>query len=306
MKLLEFDISSPVTAGLDPLEALLCAVRRSIDVHLDGVRQTLPGGPSLAGLSSGKMLRTRLVGYLARHEVPGFRWEAAVAACVATELAHSASLCHDDIIDEAELRRGVPTIWRRMGTPGAILVGDLLIFEAFAAAARSGQANAAAELSRTLVAVCRAEMHQELGHRGEAGDLARWHSVCEGKTGALFGYPARIACGDDRPIAAALHHAALQLGTAYQMYDDYLDVFGDEEVVGKTLGSDARRDKRTIPGAPIERQRVATDAIEARLLEAQACVEPWPTAHAAVSAYLQYELRPCLAGALPSVGAQEV
>lgn len=299
MRLLEHH-TAPANLGTRSFrfEHVLADVQRAIGARVDRVRSILPGRPSLRGLTSGKLLRSRLVARLAQQELPGFEHDVAVAACAATELAHSASLCHDDIIDEADRRRGLPTMWRRLGTPGAILVGDLLLVESFGAIAEAAIGDAARDFSETLVWVCKAEMDQELAHRGHEGDADRWQDVCEGKTGALFAFPARWACPRDARLASALALAALRVGTAYQVFDDLVDELGDEAAVGKTLGCDARRGKHTIPAAGDERRRVAEATIERLLDEAIEAVRPWPAARVALETFIREDLRPCFAAML--------
>lgn len=286
----------PVARGpsAPSIRRFLDDVEHEVDQRLARLHAIVPGGRGLGRLVSGKKLRTRLVAHLAAAQVPGFDHASAVAASVATELVHSASLCHDDIIDEAELRRGRPTTWRRIGVPGAILVGDVLLVESFGVLAEQGHAEAVADFVETLAWVARAEMEQELGHRRQRGDAARWRRVCEGKTGALFAFPARRACPHAPRLAAALGRAGLCVGTAYQMYDDLLDQIGDEREAGKTLGQDAARGKHTIPAADGDERRVAAAAIDAVLGEATEVVSEWPRAKEAIESFIDVELRPCL------------
>lgn len=276
------------------MEGFLHDVDALVERTLARVRATIPGRPSLEGLVSGKKLRSRLVAHLAAAGMPGFDYDGAVAACATTEVVHSASLCHDDIIDEAELRRGRPTMWRRLGIPGAILVGDVLLVESFGVLATHGHPRAVAYFVDTLAWVARTEMDQELGHRGELGDAQRWWDVCEGKTGALFAFPARCAYPGDPRLAAAVHRAALCIGVAYQMYDDLLDQVGDEAEAGKTLGQDAERGKHTIPAPKGQECEVATSAIEGALAEAIEVVEAWPPVREAVARFIDRDLRLCL------------
>ncbi|MCR9159095.1 MAG: polyprenyl synthetase family protein [Nannocystaceae bacterium] len=287
-------ISTLPAPSTRPFHVFLEDVEAQIERRLTNLHAHLPAAASLRRIAAGKKLRTRMVAHLADARLPSFDRRSAVAACAATELVHSASLCHDDIIDEADERRGAPTVWRQLGVPGAILVGDLLLVDSFGALARAGHVEAVADFVDTLRKVAGAEMDQELRHRGACGDLQRWREVCEGKTGVLFAFPARWACPADRPLAHALERCARSIGTAYQMHDDLLDIHGDAEAVGKTLGQDRARGKHTIPAAPGTERAVATAAIEGTIREALASLEAWPRAQQAMERFVARDLRACL------------
>ncbi|RZT64541.1 polyprenyl synthetase family protein [Leucobacter luti] len=201
----------------------------------------------IAALAGGKHLRARAfiataLAYGARDE----RLLREVAAAI--ELIHTASLVHDDILDDSSLRRGVPALHAATSTGTAVLVGDSLVALAFeAAVGRAGEVTAA--LARAFGELCLGQLSEpELGWANDAlPALERYGAL---KTGALFG--AALECGGivaGRPPAecAMLRTAGVRLGLAFQLEDDLLDVQGDAAALGKDHGADLRNGIPTYP-----------------------------------------------------------
>lgn len=233
-----------------------------------------------AVLGGGKRLRPVLV-YTTGHTL-GAPLEALDAAACAVEIIHAYSLVHDDLpaMDDDDLRRGRPTCHVAYGEAMAILAGDALQALAFEILAADSAHESArhVEMLRTLAAACGS--HGMAG--GQALDLAavgkmlsvnaldRMH---EHKTGALIRASVRLgalaAGGADAAILAALDAYGHAIGLAFQIRDDILDVEGDSEVIGKTVGKDAANAKPTYPailGMQASRARLAQlthDAINA-------------------------------------------
>ena len=204
------------------------------DTSLAGIIDDL--NPVLAG---GKMLRGNLVLCLA--PAGGLDDSEALACSAAVEMIHAASLVHDDVIDGGILRRGVPTFWKEKGTSGAILLGDLLVCKAFGllAATRSAGVIVPA-LIRFAGELCDAETEQELVLRGVPSVWKKYVDVVRRKTGSLFAFAASV-CGEDEEQRRALEDAGYAIGTAYQIADDFYDVYGDPLMADKSLGRDAVR-----------------------------------------------------------------
>lgn len=175
---------------------------------------------------------------------------AAVRAAACVELVHAGSLVHDDLIDDTDRRRGVPTLHTRWGASTAMLVGDLILARAAQAVLSDGSAAIAADLMASAVALAEGQ-YRELR---TSHDLARTaedalRSV-EQKTGALF----RVACaagartaGADEAAVAAYARYGEAFGVAFQLLDDLLDLVGDAERLGKPVGSDLRAGVYTVP-----------------------------------------------------------
>jgi heptaprenyl diphosphate synthase len=175
--------------------------------------------------------------------------EAAVTGGVAVELVHLGSLYHDDVIDEAGTRRGVPSVNARWSNIVAILSGDYLLARASALAASLG-ADVAALLADTIGELCRGQV-LELQH---LYDVARseedYQSTIEGKTASLFATACRIGgmvSEVDEPTLDALTRYGHHLGMCFQIVDDCLDLTATDEVLGKPAGQDLAEGIYTLP-----------------------------------------------------------
>ncbi len=168
---------------------------------------------------------------------------------VACELVHLGSLYHDDVMDEADTRRGVETVNAKWGNLQAILAGDFLLSRASEIAASLGT-EVAGLLARTIGWLCEGEIEQ-LRHtydvsRTEVSYLRSIH----GKTASLYGTAARIGAivaGHDRPIIEALTAYGNAYGTVFQIVDDILDITATDEQLGKPAGHDIVEGVYTLP-----------------------------------------------------------
>lgn len=172
----------------------------------------------------------------------------AIAAVI--EMIHLATLVHDDVLDEAELRRGSPTIARLRGNEAAVMLGDYLISRAFELCASIGDASLAHRVGQISSRVCEGEIMQ-LAHRDDLElDEPTYYDIIERKTACLIGVAAelgaRCSAGDERAQQAAFLFGQ-QVGIAFQIQDDLLDLVGQERLVGKTLGKDIDKGKLTLP-----------------------------------------------------------
>jgi geranylgeranyl pyrophosphate synthase len=168
--------------------------------------------------------------------------EAAVRAAAAIELVHMATLVHDDVLDDAPLRRGLPTVAATSGRDRAVAVGDLLFSRAFALLADHGDARAIALLARASVALAQGELAQRQDAFDSGVSEQRYLDRCRLKTGALF----ECACllGHDTKALGAF---GADIGLAFQLLDDVLDVSGPPERTGKARGTDLLDGTVTLP-----------------------------------------------------------
>jgi len=210
--------------------------------------------PYVAELSSyvenfrGKQIRPALV-LLSAQACGGIRPAHHVLAAV-VEMVHIATLVHDDVLDEADLRRRTSTVSRRWGNESAVLLGDLLFSHAFRLCSSLDSQFASQEIGRTAVALCGGELRQV----GTAGRLDlcedEYFAIITGKTASLIGTCCLLGAhyaGADSHITRRLAAFGQSLGTAFQITDDLLDLVGDEGVVGKSLGRDVDKGKLTLP-----------------------------------------------------------
>ncbi|SOC55926.1 heptaprenyl diphosphate synthase [Ornithinimicrobium cerasi] len=244
--------------------------------------------PFIAGASAhlaaagGKRFRPLLT--LLASEV-GTGWNAAVVdAAVGVELTHLASLYHDDVMDEADLRRGVPSANARYGNATAILVGDLLFGTASSVVADLG-AEAVKIQAQTFVRLCAGQIRDDLQTEVQLGSADGTHAsplagdaddpaavtayleILADKTGALIATAARYGGmfgGCDAATVHVLTGYGEKLGVVFQLADDLLDVASAADTSGKTPGTDLREGKATLP---VLYARTSQDPDDARLLE---------------------------------------
>jgi geranylgeranyl pyrophosphate synthase len=235
-------VPPPVTAVLDAssrwLPARLGEVEDRLREAVAGHGERLGADAAATLAAGGKRLRPMLV-LLCAGEGGG---DASVRAATAIELIHMATLVHDDVLDEAPLRRGLPTVAASSGRNRALATGDLLFSRAFALLAGAGDARAVALLADASVALARGELAQ----RHDAFDLdlteERYLARCRLKTARLF----ECACllGHD---GEHLRRFGAEVGLAFQLLDDVLDVTGPPARTGKARGTDLLDGTVTLP-----------------------------------------------------------
>jgi octaprenyl-diphosphate synthase len=173
-----------------------------------------------------------------------------VMAAVIIEMVHLATLVHDDVMDEAQIRRGRPSLAARWGSEIAVLVGDCLFAHALRLAAGFPTTEICRAVSSATNTVCSGEILQTQRRRQFDLPQAEYFRIIEMKTGELFALSCDLGAylsGAPAPARTALRDFGMALGTAYQVYDDCLDLFGSEAAVGKSLGTDLAKGKLTLP-----------------------------------------------------------
>jgi geranylgeranyl pyrophosphate synthase len=248
-------VQAIIDRGGEPLRELMARTER----HLE--RVTAEAGAPLAAhanatvAAGGKRLRPLLV-VLAAESAGGPAAapdgeERLVRAAVAVELVHSATLVHDDVIDGARLRRGRPTVAAAAGRRAAVATGDLLFSRAFAELARNDDAEQLQALSQASSALAEGELLQREDAYAAEVSVERYLRRCELKTAALFEAACRLgaltAARGSASLADALGGFARQIGLAFQLLDDVLDVSGPVERTGKTRGTDLLDGTVTLP-----------------------------------------------------------
>jgi geranylgeranyl pyrophosphate synthase len=235
-------VPPPVTAVLDAssrwLPTRLAEVEQLLREAISGHGEILGGDAAATLAAGGKRLRPMLVLLTAGPE----RSAGAVSAAAAIELVHMATLVHDDVLDDAPLRRGLPTIAATSGRDRAVAAGDLLFSRAFALLAENGDERAVALLAEASVALARGELAQ----RHDAFDMEvgeeRYLRRCRLKTARLFECACLLGHDDER-----LREFGGGVGLAFQLLDDVLDVSGPPERTGKARGTDLLDGTVTLP-----------------------------------------------------------
>lgn len=169
---------------------------------------------------------------------------------VILELIHMATLVHDDIMDGANTRRMVPTANAKWGNALSVLLGDTLFSHALTLATDFDSIDICRKVGLAAREVCQGEIIQTQRRFDLSLSKADYFRIIEMKTGALFAAATGLAgtlSGVDAETEARLYSYGMKLGTAYQIYDDCLDLVGAEDVVGKTLRTDLAKGKLTLP-----------------------------------------------------------
>lgn len=173
-----------------------------------------------------------------------------IEAAVASELIHMASLIHDDVIDESATRRGKPTIVSQYGNHAAILTGDYLFAEAFNILSKHQLLSSMTFLVEAIQAMCHGEVHQADEQFSNLVDIEGYFSRIAKKTGILLAaccQSGAILAGAKSEELSLMQEYGLNLGYAYQITDDILDINGDEASLGKPVGADLINGNITLP-----------------------------------------------------------
>ena len=198
--------------------------------------------------AGGKRLRPLLT--VSAAQLCGYAGDAHHKLAAAVEIIHSATLLHDEVVDESALRRGKKPANLIWGNSASILVGDFLFARAFNLMVETGSMEALGILSHASSVIAEGEVQQLAALRNLAMTEADYLGVIEAKTAALFAAATEVApVIAERPETerAALREYGLKLGLAFQLVDDALDYGGFESALGKSVGDDFREGKMTLP-----------------------------------------------------------
>lgn len=208
----------------------------------------------MVGEYRGKQLRPALV-FLAGMAVRGTASAADLPAehlqvAKVVELLHTATLVHDDVLDGAAIRRRVGTVNAAHGIEAAVLLGDYIYAKAFHMAVQMNDPMCARWLAETVRVICQGEITQGLHRFDFQWSEDRYFEVIAEKTASLYAAACRLGAhyvGASDARLRAMEEYGLELGIAFQIVDDCLDLDGDETVVGKSLGTDLSKGKLTLP-----------------------------------------------------------
>ena len=247
-----------VTAIASPASSLV-EVARLVQPHLEQVEmriaeQAAAFDPAIEGYvvyavgSRGKRLRPLLA--LLAGGATGKINSGHVDLAVIVELIHIATLVHDDVMDEAERRRAQPTANARWGNSLSVLLGDCLFAHALTLSTNFENSDISRAIARTAATVCSGEMIQTQRRFDLNLTVQDYLQIVEMKTGSLFSAAAELAAliSEAEPnVIETFKNFGVQVGTAYQIYDDCINLAGSESATGKTLGTDLRKGKFTLP-----------------------------------------------------------
>jgi len=247
----------------EELQAVEAEIGRQLDSPVGLIQEM---GEYIAG-AGGKRLRPMLL--LLASRVSGYRGPRSVRLGCVVELLHTATLIHDDVVDEAPLRRGRPSANARWGDDASVLVGDHLYSKSFAMLVRDNDRGVMETLARATVSMTEAEVFQLERKRSGVTTEADYLRIITQKTASFISACCRIGAllgGIGPPMVEALTRYGLALGVAFQISDDALDFSADQDRLGKAIGSDLREGKRTLPLIAMLERAAAAEAEEVRAL----------------------------------------
>jgi len=247
-----FDDARDPLVSLKPLLNLVSADMERVNVIiLEKARSDVDTIPKLARHlidSGGKRLRPMLT--LAAAKMCGYEGEGHVWLAASVEFLHTATLLHDDVVDESDLRRGKETARLMWGNQAAVLVGDFLLGQSFKMMVEVGSLEALGILSNAAAVIAEGEVMQLAASKNTATTEDEYLAVINAKTAALFSAAAEVGAAiAKRPEqeAAALRSYGKNLGISFQLVDDALDYSGEQARLGKSVGDDFREGKITLP-----------------------------------------------------------
>jgi len=232
---------NPIQRELAQFEAMLASELRSDHPFVDELVR-------YGCLIGGKRLRPALL-LMCGKAAGQLRAEHLTLATV-VEMIHTATLIHDDVLDEASTRRHLATVNSRWDNEASVLLGDFLFTHAFHLASTLDTTLACRRIGRATNRVCEGELRQK-GSRGDFGlTEAEYFAIIEAKTAELTACSCELGAwyaGADEACAARFSDYGRDLGIAFQIADDVLDLVGDEHTAGKSLGTDLAKQKPTLP-----------------------------------------------------------
>jgi octaprenyl-diphosphate synthase len=240
--------SLALTQIFDPIRADLEKVDHEFGRHVESQVELIPTIGKYIQTSGGKRMRPAVLLMAAR--LSGYQGDRAVLYAAVVEFIHTATLVHDDIIDDSDLRRGRLAVHSRWGNDITVLLGDYLYIKSMALALTHDSLDLVRVLCDVTLRMIEGELFQ-LTKNGDADITEDEHfDIIRRKTAYLFGGCAQIGgmlgkVGSDRE--QALREYGFNLGIAFQLVDDLLDVTGNAEALGKPIGGDLREGKMTLP-----------------------------------------------------------
>jgi geranylgeranyl pyrophosphate synthase len=229
-----------IQKGLDLVEELML-------LQVEGYHPDLKAATELIISSGGKRIRPRIILLIGKLFKPDN--ESLVSVATAIEMLHTATLVHDDLIDNSFLRRGIPTLNSRWSPAATVLTGDFLFAAASDMASKTNSIEVMRLFSRTLMTIVNGEVNQFFMTKWNIRKNEYYHRIYQ-KTASLFetsALAAALISNANKMEMEHLRNYGYELGMAFQIIDDILDYVGNESIVGKTIGRDLRQGLITLP-----------------------------------------------------------
>lgn len=262
--------AQPLTEAVDPFGCVaeeLELVEENLTRSVRSAEQTLTDIASHLICGGGKRVRP-MITVLAYRALGGKTVEDIVDIATAIELIHTATLLHDDIIDGAETRRGKESAYKKFGLKSTLVAGDFLFIKAFEFAGKFDE-TVVQWTADACTRLTEGEILQGFFNRNTDVTVADYLEIVKRKTASLFQTGAKIGvylAGANPALVEQMDQYGLNLGIAFQIIDDVLDVIGHEELLGKPTGIDLRDGNPSLPIilAKNAKQRTVTEAFECR------------------------------------------
>ena len=281
---------APIASEMREVEELLQSELKSDNAYVD---ELVKYGFRI----SGKKLRPALVLLTAKAAGQATRDHLVLAAVL--EMIHTATLVHDDVLDEAGMRRHLVTVNARWNNESSVLLGDYLFTHAFYLASTLDSTFACRTIGKATNIVCAGELHQ-VHQRGNYGlSEAEYLEIIDAKTAELTECCCRLGAhyaGCEPELVERWSRFGRNLGIAFQIADDLLDLFGDQSETGKSLGTDLEKAKATLPlihllrsASPEERTQIL-ELLEGDAPSRRADLQPWLARYGSIE-YAQEQAR---------------
>lgn len=238
----------PLQAIYAPVRDELVAVEQTLRDQLDSKSSFVDTLMKHSFRLGGKRMRPALV-LLSGKAVGELRGEHPILAAL-VEMIHTATLIHDDVLDEAQIRRHLDTVNARWSNETSVLLGDYLLARALCLVGSIEDHFAIRTIGEASQAICEGELQQVSNRGNYALSEEDYFEIVSGKTAALTACCCRLGAyfgGGSPDVCEALTRYGRGLGVAFQIADDLLDLLGDEDKVGKSLGTDLAKKKLTLP-----------------------------------------------------------
>lgn len=252
-----------VASIYEPVQEDLARVERTLEA-LTKVEEVPDLQPMLEHVLAPRGKRLRPTIALLAGTFGGYRSDLLVPLAASIELLHTATLVHDDVIDRSGTRRGRPTANALYDNQAAVMLGDYMFAHAADLIARTGNVEVVRLFSRTLMAIVGGELRQDFTAYDYGQDVRSYFRRIAGKTASLFATCAEggaLLAEAPSDSVAALREYGENLGMAFQIVDDILDFSGDEEEMGKPVGSDLLQGTLTLPSLLLMERQPGNDPI---------------------------------------------
>ncbi|WP_269542665.1 polyprenyl synthetase family protein [Cerasicoccus fimbriatus] len=243
------DALTSVAAIMEPVSEHMAALTRFLDGQVESFEPEVRDMVRYCLVNQGKRIRPMLL-FFSNWAADGSVNHDAVRAAAVVELVHLATLVHDDILDDADIRHNSDTVSAKWGPHVAVLLGDALFAQALNLASDFPTVEVCRAVSASTRRVCAGEIRQTFERGNAALSLDDYFHVIDLKTAELF----KVSCflgahlaGFEPAVVEAYAEFGRRLGVAYQIFDDMADILGDETKIGKTLGTDLASGKYTLP-----------------------------------------------------------